>query len=250
MKKCICLLLCLMMIVPSAVSLANDPPITSVTVNLKAPTAGESVRDQKNPTEPSGSPYFVADCYWLTKSGSGFRDMEPDEIFEEGQDYQIDVHVIPESGYEFDPNFNVVSNADVKDHWLNNGECYITLQCTAQKKAPESTAPAESTEKVILSKLKSVKLTAVSAKKLKITWKKLSSKDKKKIKQIQIQVSTDKNFTTIVKEKILKNSKTSWTIPGLKKNTKYFVRIRAYTKDGNVINVSKWVTKNKKTKKK
>ena len=105
-------------------------------------------------------------------------------------------------------------------------------------------------EQVTLKKLKSVKLKAVSAKKLQISWKKLSKKEKKQIKKIHVQVSTDKNFTTIVKEKFLKNSKSSWTIPGLKKNTKYWVRIRAYTKDGKFTYVSKWITKNKKTKKK
>ena len=110
--------------------------------------------------------------------------------------------------------------------------------------------PAGPTEKVTLSKLKSVKLTALSAKKLKVTWKKLSSKDQKKIQKIQIQYSTDKTFKTGVKTKWAKKGKTSYTISGLKKNTKYWVRIRAYKKEGNTIFVSKWITKNKKTKKK
>ena len=44
--------------------------------------------------------------------------------------------------------------------------------------------------------------------------------------------------------------KASYIIKSLKKNTKYWVRIRAYKKSGNIIYVSKWVTKNKKTKKK
>ena len=104
-------------------------------------------------------------------------------------------------------------------------------------------------EKVTLSKLKSVKLTALSAKKLRVSWKKLSSKDQKKIQKIQIQYSKDKTFKTGVKTKWAKKGKTSYTISGLKKNTKYYVRIRAYKKSGNIIYVSKWITKNKKTKK-
>ena len=105
-------------------------------------------------------------------------------------------------------------------------------------------------ELVTLKKLKSVKLKALSAKKLEISWKKLSKKEKKQIQKIQIQYSTDKTFKTGVKTKWGKTSKTSYTIKGLKKNTKYWVRTRAYTKSGKFTYVSKWITKNKKTKKK
>ena len=80
-------------------------------------------------------------------------------------------------------------------------------------------------------------------------WKKLSSKDQKKIQQIQIQYRKDKTFKTGVKTKWAKKTKSSVKISGLKKNTKYWVRIRAYKKSGNIIYVSKWITKNKKTKK-
>ena len=243
MKKILCFLLCLMMIVPSVVSLAENPPISSITINVTVPAAGGLARDQKNPTEPSGANYFVADCYWMKKSGSSFMDMEPDDMFEEGQDYLIDVHVIAESGYEFDQDVVVSSNVSVKSKWLN-GDCFVTLQFTAQKKASE---PAETAS---LSKLKSVKLKALSAKKLQVSWKKLSSKEQKKIQKIQIQYSTDKNFKTGVKTINAKKTKSSYIIKGLKKNTKYWVRIRAYKKEGNIVYVSKWVTKNKKTKKK
>ena len=105
-------------------------------------------------------------------------------------------------------------------------------------------------EKVAFNKLKKVKLKALSAKKLQISWKKLSKKDQKMIQKIQIDYSTDKTFQTDVKTKWAKKSKASYTIKGLKKNTKYWVRIRAYKKDGNTIYVSSWVIKNKKTKKK
>ena len=108
---------------------------------------------------------------------------------------------------------------------------------------------AEPTEKVAFSKLKKVKLKALSAKKLQVTWKKLSKKDQKKIQKIEIQYSTDKAFKTY-KTKWVKKTKSSVKIGGLKKNTKYWVRIRAYKKDGNIIYVSKWVTKGKKTRKK
>ena len=109
--------------------------------------------------------------------------------------------------------------------------------------------PSEPAEKITLSKIKSVKLTALSAKKLKVSWKKLSSKDQKKIQKIQIQYSTDKTFKTY-KTKWAKKGASSAKISGLKKNTKYYIRIRAYKKSGGVVYVSKWVIKNKKTKKK
>ena len=105
-------------------------------------------------------------------------------------------------------------------------------------------------EQVTLKKLKSVKLKALSAKKLQVSWKKLSKKEQKQIQKIQIQYSTDKNFKTGVKTRWAKKTKASYTIKGLKKNTKYWVRIRAYSKSGKFTYVSKWITKNKKTKKK
>ena len=101
-----------------------------------------------------------------------------------------------------------------------------------------------------LKKISINKVKAVSNKKIKVEWKKLNSKDRKKINQIEIQVSTNKHFTKIVKSKKVKSSKTSYTVSGLKKNTKYYVRIRAYTKSGNTIYVSKWSSKKSITTKK
>ena len=108
--------------------------------------------------------------------------------------------------------------------------------------------PADS--QAALKKIGIKKLTAVSAKKIKVEWKKLSSADRKKISQIQIQVSTDKSFSKIIKKKTVSSGKTSCTISGLKKNTKYYVRIRAYTKSGNTESTSAWAVKSRKTKKK
>ena len=113
-----------------------------------------------------------------------------------------------------------------------------------------TSAPTTSTEIISLKKINIKKLTALSSKKIRVDWKKLSSKDRKKIQKIQIQVSTDKSFSKIVKKKTVSSSKSSCTISGLKKNTKYYIRIRAYTKSGKTINISKWSIKSKKTKKK
>ena len=117
-------------------------------------------------------------------------------------------------------------------------------QPTDQPSAPQSD------EKIVFSKLKSVKLKALSKKKIKVSWKKLSKKVRKEVKQIEIQVSTDPDFVNIVKSKILSSKKTSYTVPGLKKNTRYFIRIRAYNEKDGLKYVSEWVMKTKKTKKK
>ena len=108
----------------------------------------------------------------------------------------------------------------------------------------------QSDERIAFSKLKKVKLKAVSKKKIKVSWKKLSKKVRKEVQQIQIQISTDPEFKTILKEKFVSSKKTSYTVGGLKKNTKYYIRIRAYTEKDGLKYVSEWVKKSKKTKKK
>lgn len=76
-----------------------------------------------------------------------------------------------------------------------------------------------------------------------IKWKKISKKNRKKIKKVQIQCSTDKYFRKNVKTKYAKSSKTSYKIKGLKSGKKYYVRIRAYTKKDLEAHASKWSKK-------
>ena len=73
-----------------------------------------------------------------------------------------------------------------------------------------------------------------------VKWKKLSSKNRKKISKIQIQYSTNKSFKKNVKNVYVKSSTTSRTIKKLKGKQTYYVRIRAYTKKGSKIKTSKW----------
>ncbi len=161
----------------------------------------------------------------------------------------VTVTVSPDSGYELDT-LTYTDNGTEKPIAKSGGKYSFTVPAGDTTVKATFKVNPNATEKVTLKKLKSVKLKALSAKKLKVTWKKLSSKDQKKIQKIQIQYSTDKTFKTGVKTRWAKKGKASYTIKGLKKNTKYWVRIRAYKKSGNIIYVSKWVTKNKKTKKK
>ena len=123
-----------------------------------------------------------------------------------------------------------------------------------QPQQPDQPQEEQVRERITLKKkVKSVKAKALSKNKIKVTWKKLSSKYRKKAKMIEIQVSTDKDFTNIVKTKVLKSSKTSYTASGLTKNTRYYIRIRVYnthyeTIDTIIKEVSPWVTKHAKTK--
>ena len=91
--------------------------------------------------------------------------------------------------------------------------------------------------------LKSVKR---AKKAFKATWKKQS----KQTTGYQIQYSTKKGFGSKVKTVTVSNNKvTSKTIKSLKKNQKYYVRVRTYKKAGNSKFYSGWSkTKSVKTK--
>ena len=90
--------------------------------------------------------------------------------------------------------------------------------------------------------LKSVKMLKPKAgkKSVVVKWKKLSKSKLKKIKKIEIQYGLDKSFKTGFKSTFASAKKTTKKISKLKKGKKYYVRIRAYTKSGGVVHVSKW----------
>ncbi len=91
---------------------------------------------------------------------------------------------------------------------------------------------------VLAPTLKAVKISKPKAGKKSVTvkWKKVGKKNLKMIKKVQIQVSTTSDFSSIVKNTTIGAKKTSKKISGLKKGTKYFVRIRAL----NGSHCSKW----------
>ena len=90
--------------------------------------------------------------------------------------------------------------------------------------------------------LPAVKITKPKAAKKAATikWKKISKKNLKTIKKVEIQYSTDKNFENDVKTKYVGAKKKSYKIKGLNKGKKYYVHIRAYTSFGGTVHVSKW----------
>ena len=106
-------------------------------------------------------------------------------------------------------------------------------------------------ETVTLKKLKKLKVKALTKKSIRISWTKLTKKQRKSVQKIEVQISTDKSFGSGTVKKFVKNTKSSLTVKGLKKKTKYYVRIRAYTVKDGVTYVSPWTSvKSAKTKKK
>ena len=248
MKKILCFLLCLMFVIPSAVSLSEDKDsaaISTVSLTITPPVAGTTAATPPAIKVPSGANYKIEKIApimpalaWLAENET---ELDPGTVFEFGKTYYALVQLHAINGHEFTDSVNVnLTNATLNFSSVNPNNRTQMVAVLAVK--------AVKGEIVSLSKLKSVKVKALSAKKLQVTWKKLSKKDQKKIQKIQIQYSTDKSFKTY-KTKWAKKTKNTYTIQGLKKNTKYYIRIRAYKKVGNTVYVSKWVTKSKKTKK-
>ena len=109
------------------------------------------------------------------------------------------------------------------------------------------TPPAQPAAPAEIIDLPAVKISNPKAakKKLTVKWKKVSKKNQKKIKGIQIEIATDPGFTNIVKTAKAGKKKTSKKIGGLQAKTKYYVRIRAY---GAPNHYSVWKSKSGKTK--
>ena len=93
--------------------------------------------------------------------------------------------------------------------------------------------------------LKAVKILKPKPGKISATvrWKKISKKDRKRIKKVEIQCSTDRTFTENVKTSMASAGKVSKKIKGLHNGKVYYVRVRARNGD----HISAW-SKVKKVK--
>ena len=106
------------------------------------------------------------------------------------------------------------------------------------------------TEKVALENVKNIKLKLYNKTYVRVTWIKLTNKQRKKIKNIEIQLSTDKSFRKDVHIVRMKSGKTKYVFKKLKKKKTYYIRVRTYTDQGNIRYVSRWCARRKiKTKK-
>ena len=91
-----------------------------------------------------------------------------------------------------------------------------------------------------IKKISGHKLKALPECKIEVSWKKLTASQRKISKYVEVEISTSKSFKKILKTKRVKSSKTSCIFTGLKPGKRYYVRVRAYTKVGKAIHVSKW----------
>ena len=127
----------------------------------------------------------------------------------------------------------------------------------AAKAAAEAKAKAEEEAKakaeaerlardgVLDKKIPKVKISKPVTKKKTITakWKKLTKKQlkKSKAKRYEIWVCPNKKFAKEdTKEKIVSKSKSSYKFKGLRKKTKYYVKVRAIRYSGGTKYVGKW----------
>ena len=245
MKKLLCLILCLAMVIPAAVSPADTAPIPieKATFTIVMPKAGSAIDGLPVIKLPSGANYTVETEAW---SDDNFNDeLPPNTVLKAGKNYSIKFLLTAKDGYEF----SLSTEITPINGRINTGFKYDLLDPQSLSFVADITLPKD--VKTTLKKPTPKKVTAISKKAIKVTWKKLSDAARKKIKEIEIQVSKKKNFSSGVITTTVRSSKTSATISGLKPNTRYYVRIRAQTSKSSVVYISKWSGVRKvKTKKK
>ena len=109
MKKLLCLILCLMMILPAAGSLGDgEQEITAISVTVTLPRAGTTTATKPNVTIPAGSPchFFEDGAYWTDDQ---FRSLEQPLTFEAGKTYHLVVMLDANDGYVFASPFPQIS---------------------------------------------------------------------------------------------------------------------------------------------
>lgn len=109
-------------------------------------------------------------------------------------------------------------------NWKNFNYDTIVVTCW-EKKVANTSAPNVSKSKLI--SLKALK-PRTAKKSIIARWKKISKKNQKKIKGIEIQVAKDPDFTDMVKRVRTGKKASSKKIKGLSRKTTYYVRVRAY----------------------
>ena len=104
------------------------------------------------------------------------------------------------------------------------------------------------TYKKTLKKVKEFKLKSPEERTIRATWKKATKEERKKFDKYEVQYGLKKNFSD-AKVFYAKKTSSKFTLKYLKKNKKYYIRIRKYKEDGNTVYVSPWIKKSVKTKK-
>lgn len=86
----------------------------------------------------------------------------------------------------------------------------------------------------------SIKKPVARKKSVIVKWKKLSKNNRKKSVKIQIQYSTDKKFRKNVRTAYAGKKTTRKKISNLKRDKRYYIRVRAYKKSSTGVHISKW----------
>ena len=113
----------------------------------------------------------------------------------------------------------------------------IRYSYTVQSYSGKSKSSYDTTGKAAY-RLTNIKISSVKYRKsckALVKWKKNA-----KAMGYQIQYSTNKNFSGATTRTVTGAKKTSYTISGLSKNTKYYVRVRAYYNKGGMKSYTSW----------
>lgn len=98
MKKLLCLVLCLIMIIPASISL-SESKINSITVTITVPKAGTKTSTAPVVTVAAGNHCSLKGAVWLTDD---FTDELPGStVLQGGKKYHIGLMIVPDDGYEF-----------------------------------------------------------------------------------------------------------------------------------------------------
>ena len=134
-----------------------------------------------------------------------------------------------------------VADAEAAVIKANSAKAKADIAAAAAKAEAERLAR----DGVLDKKIPKVKISKPAVKKNTITakWKKLTKKQlkKSKAKKYEIWVCPNKKFAKEdTKEKIVSKSKSSYKFKGLRKKTKYYVKVRAIRYSGGTKYVGKW----------
>ena len=148
------------------------------------------------------------------------------------------------TGKKLEPKVSVLDNLVKKNTKLKEGEDYA-ISYDNNKNVGTATVTVvgnsiyygevTKTFDIIPKGVSSVTVSNQKGKKLKVSWK-----PNKSVNGYEIQYALDKNYQKAKKTTVKKAKETGKVIGGLKKNKKYFVRVRTYQKASGKNYYSNW----------
>ena len=148
------------------------------------------------------------------------------------------------TGKKVEPKISVLDNLVKKNRKLKEGEDY-TISYANNKNVGTATVTVvgnsiyygevTKTFDIIPKGVSSVTVSNQKGKKMKVSWN-----PNKSVNGYEIQYALDKNYQKVKKATVKKAKETGKVIGGLKKNKKYFVRVRTYQKASGKNYYSNW----------